>query len=32
MEKGYFYNTLTNNRKDDDSLKSCIEDYKSGWL
>ena len=26
MEKGYFYNTLTNNRKDDDSLKSCIEE------
>ncbi|MFA5932248.1 MAG: Z1 domain-containing protein [Candidatus Paceibacterota bacterium] len=26
MKKGYFYNTLTNKRKDDDSLKSCIEE------
>ena len=26
MKKGYFYNTLTNNRKDDDALKNCIEE------
>ncbi len=26
LEKGNFYNTLTENRKDDDALKACIEE------
>src|SRR3989344_4471039 len=26
MEKGYFYNTLTDSRKDDSTLKGCIEE------
>lgn len=26
MEKGYFYNTLTSTRKDNDDLKNCIEE------
>ena len=26
IQKGFFYNTLTANRKDEDILKDCIEE------